>query len=81
MEENKNPMNQLGEETKRHREMTEERKNKRKRILIRVAVGIGIATGTAAVLARVVLPLIDNYMVVGGAMGQWEEVPMHAETA
>jgi len=95
MEENKNSVNQLDEETKRHREMTQERKNKRKRILTRVAVGVGISVGVGAVVGAIVAggsitlkQICDSVNIVplppppvGGAMGQWEEVPMHAETA
>ena len=88
MEENKNTKSQLDEAPKRHREMTEERKNKRKKILIRAAVGIGVAAAAAATVARVVSPWINNninniyyfeQLVVGGAMGQWEEIPMQED--
>jgi hypothetical protein len=92
MEDNKNSMNQLDEKldekTNRHREMTQERIMKRKRILKGVAIGAGIAIGVGAGVAgcSYVMELMNNYTVptapipVGGAMGQWEEVPMPPET-
>ena len=91
MEEKNKTTNQLDDVGKRHREMTQERKIKRKRILKGVALGAGIAIGVGAGVAgcSYVMELMNNYtgplpetfpMTPGGAMGQWEEVPMQAET-
>jgi len=63
--------------------MTEERKNKRKRILKVVAAGAGVAVGVGALVARCnfVTEIIHDYsdMILGGAMGQWEEIPMQEQ--
>ena len=89
MEENKNAVNLLDDVSKRHREMTQERNIKRKRILEHSAAaagGIGVAIGTAAFVARMaraVLPLFEipifDQVLVGGAMGQWEEIPLQED--
>jgi len=81
MEENDGAMGQMDEASDRQREMTEERKERRKRILKGVAVGVGVAAGVGAAVAGCgyVMELLnspDYFPVVGGAMGQWEEVPM-----
>ena len=82
MEENKNLASQLDEVGERRRNMTEERENKRKRILKNVAIGVGVAVGIGAGIAGCdyVMDLINvvppQPIPVGGAMGQWEEVPM-----
>jgi len=85
MEENKEPMKRLDDldaeikEIERQREMTEERAKKRKKILM--GAGIAISVGGAAVFGYVMW-LIYNApapMMLGGAMGQWEEIPMTPE--
>ena len=86
MEENKNNMDKLDEEISRHREMTEKRKNKRKKILKYVAIGVVVAAGAGAGLVgcNYIMVLLNDAaanpmpppMIMGGAMGQWEEVPM-----
>ena len=78
--------NQLDETSNRHREMTDERKMKRKKILKYVAVGTVAAAGVGAGIAGctgcnyIANLMYETYFpVVGGAMGQWEEVPMQPE--
>jgi len=81
MEENKNTMSPLDDEARRHREMNKERLDKRKRILKRVAIG-AVGAGAIAVVVKLIqnkaVELIET-VVVGGAMGQWEEVPMQED--
>ena len=88
MEKNKNTTNQFDDDVNRHREMTEERINRRKK-LKRVAIGLGVTVGTmtasAILWTRVIEPWLNNsyfdQMIMGGAMGQWEEVPMREEVS
>jgi len=91
MEEKNEPVDKLDEAGRRHREMTQERIIKRKRILKGVAIGAGVAIGVGAGVAgcNYVMDLMNNYtgplpetfpITPGGAMGQWEEVPMQSET-
>jgi len=71
---------QLDEVSERHRKITEERKSRRKRILKGVGLGIGVAIGIAG--CNYIVYLMSNFagpMIAGGAMGQWEEVPMPPE--
>ena len=75
------------DENERHREMTEERKMKRDRILKGIAIGAGVAIGVGAgvVGCNLIMDIVRDYtqpmtpMILGGAMGQWEEVPMQPE--
>jgi len=83
MDDKEKTTNQL-DENERHREMTEERKMKRNRILKGIAIGAGVAIGIGAGVTgcNYVMELIRDYsqpMMMGGAMGQWEEVPMRSE--
>jgi len=79
-EKEKNP-NELNEANGHHREMTEERKLRRKRILKGVVAGtiIVAVAGTGIWFIAEVFRSAVQSSVVGGAMGQWEEIPMQSE--
>ena len=85
MKENEKLTNQPDESKERHREMTEERKNKRNKILKGIAIaGAGAAIGAGGIAGYMMwlnnnAPGYIDYMILGGAMGQWEEVPMPTE--
>ena len=93
-------MSQHLNDTNRHRDMTEKRKNRRKKIVAAAALSLGIAAtaGTmtscddaAAIVSDALnaarqasqptpTPMPDFWdtlpMILGGAMGQWEEIPL-----
>lgn len=88
MEENKNAMKKLDDlddeikRIKRHRDMTEGRENKRRRILKGAILGAGIALTTGGIAGCSYIVWLMNFApvgVAGGAMGQWEEIPLQPE--